>query len=167
MDSALDYASAFVCVSEVTRQALRKFGRDCGKDRPCATAHNGYQRVADANRQSARGGLNFCSKRNATLLVERRAQRIGKIGIGELEGRAKQASRTIPPFAVSRKDNLAYTDRQHTWTHGRIFLRNEVAVAAKKFSSQCSGASNATRFINPIGAGPHVLHLPGRLQTPI
>ena len=45
LSQALDYASAFVCVSEVTRQDLRKFARDFGKAGHFTTAHNGYQPV--------------------------------------------------------------------------------------------------------------------------
>ena len=45
LSQALDYASAFVCVSEVTRQDLRKFARDFGKGGHFTTAHNGYQPV--------------------------------------------------------------------------------------------------------------------------
>jgi len=68
---ALDYASAFVCVSEVTRQALLKFARDCGKDRPCATAHNGYQKVGRCKptRRSQRLEFLFEAERRPLLMV--------------------------------------------------------------------------------------------------
>lgn len=68
---ALDYASAFVCVSEVTRQALLTFARESGKDGQFATAHNGYQPVGKCQPIARGKRLEFLfeSKRPPLLMV--------------------------------------------------------------------------------------------------
>lgn len=69
--AALDYASAFVCVSEVTRQALRAFALESGKAGQFATAHNGYQPVGKCQPTARSKRLEFLfeAERRPLLMV--------------------------------------------------------------------------------------------------
>lgn len=68
---AFDYASAFICVSEMTRQTLIRFARDCGKAGNFATAHNGYQSVGtpQPTARSQQLDLLFESETHPLLMV--------------------------------------------------------------------------------------------------
>lgn len=65
----LDCASAFVCVSEVTRRALVEFARDCGKNGHFATAHNGYQPVGKCRPTAHPNLLDFLFKSKCRPLL--------------------------------------------------------------------------------------------------
>ena len=65
----LDCASAFVCVSEVTRRALVEFARDFGKNGHFATAHNGYQPVGKCQPTAHPNLLDFLFKSKCRPLL--------------------------------------------------------------------------------------------------
>jgi len=124
---ALDYASAFVCVSEVTRQALMAFARDCGKGGHFATAHNGYQPVGKCQptARAKRLGFLFESKRRPLLMVGSIEPKKGHIRVLDVLER-KWASGYDRPLAIAGRPGWLASDivrriRQSAYLGNKLF----------------------------------------------
>lgn len=119
---ALDYASAFVCVSEVTRQALHKFARNSGKHGHFATAHSGYQPVGTCQPtvRSKRLDFLFKSDRRPLLMVGSIEPKKGHLRVLDVLER-KWSSGYDRPLAIAGRPGWLSSDIVRRIRHSAYF----------------------------------------------
>jgi glycosyltransferase involved in cell wall biosynthesis len=119
---AFDHASAFVCVSETTRQALRTFAREVGKDGNFATAHNGYQAVGTSTPTSRTHRLDvlFKSALAPLLMVGSIEPKKGHVRVLE-ELERKWSSGYDRPLAIAGRPGWMASDIVQRIRHSLYF----------------------------------------------
>lgn len=119
---AFDHASAFICVSETTRKALRTFAREAGKDGNFATAHNGYQAVGTSTPTSRTRRLDFLFQpiRRPLLMVGSIEPKKGHVRVIE-ELERKWSSGYDRPLAIAGRPGWMASDIVQRIRHSPYF----------------------------------------------